>query len=81
VAVSTNADWYRAFCSAHKTTRRKYPKPRTIIKRVDTTRILEYISQYGENFSRKGLYYARLMEAIESYAVTIKERYGLKLVD
>lgn len=39
--VSENCPWYRHFCDTHKSPRRRYPRPRTIIKRYATIRALE----------------------------------------
>ncbi len=41
VVVSQNAGWYRVLCGNHLTTRRRYPKPRTVIRRVHTVRALK----------------------------------------
>mgnify|MGYP001568633937 CR=1 FL=1 len=34
VPVSVNAEWYRRFCRKYLRSRRRYPKPRTIIRRT-----------------------------------------------
>jgi hypothetical protein len=43
VPVSVNAEWYRRFCKRYLTTRRKYPKPRTLIRRCHTEAALRRI--------------------------------------
>lgn len=61
---SENAGWYREFCAAFKQPRKKYPRPRTIIKRCHTVRALRRIVD-GDS----GTVYAdRLMSFVEDYA-------------
>jgi hypothetical protein len=43
VPVSVNAEWYRQFCKRYLTTRRRYPKPRTLIRRCHTVAALRRI--------------------------------------
>ena len=57
VPVSVNADWYRRFCSKFKSSRRRYPKPRTIIKRRDTIAALERLLSGRDH----GIYAERLI--------------------
>ena len=54
VVVSTNAYWYQKLCENHVRGRRRYPRPRTIIKRRETVKALkrmiagDYSSEYAE---------------------------------
>jgi hypothetical protein len=41
VVCSQNAPWYQDFCFSYQKARKRYPKPRTIIKRCHTIRTLE----------------------------------------
>lgn len=43
VPLSVNCEWYQAFCKRFMRPRRRYPKPRTFIKRCHTVRGLEEI--------------------------------------
>ena len=60
IAVSKNAEWYSAFCKKYLSTRRKYPRPRTFIKRNDTIKALRKIIR-GET---DGIYIDRLLNFI-----------------
>ena len=61
VPVSVNACWYRRLCSRHKVGRRRYPKPRTIIKRCHTIKALHRIIAGNTD----GVYAERLMPFVE----------------
>ncbi len=61
VVVEVNAEWYRQFCRQWEAPRRRYPKPRTIIKRCHTRRGLEKIANGGG----KGVYVERLTNFID----------------
>lgn len=61
VAVSVNAEWYSAFCRRYMNSRRRYPKYRTIIKRLDTLNALRRL-QAGNH---KGVYAERLLDFVE----------------
>ena len=61
VAVSVNCEWYRRFCRRFLVSRRRYPKPRTIIRRCDTIQALRRIVA-GET---GGAYVERLMPFVE----------------
>lgn len=63
VPVSVNAEWYRIFCERHKTRSRRFPKPRTVIKRVDTLRALDRLAQGNT----EGVYAERLLSVIEEF--------------
>lgn len=58
VCVSVNAEWYRGFCGDWvRPRRRRYRRPRTIIKRCHTVRALQRI--VGGN--PRGVYCERLL--------------------
>lgn len=59
--VSQNPPWYQQLCGQYLGRRRRYPKPRTIIRRVDVLRVLKRISL---GITCRGLYYERLMDVI-----------------
>lgn len=61
IPIEVNAEWYRRFCSQFETSRRRYPKPRTIIKRCHTRRALEKLANGGG----KGVYIERLLDFIQ----------------
>lgn len=63
IPVSVNAEWYQHFCRKWMGTRRRYPKPRTIIKRCHTLRALRAIA----NGEQSGVYVERLMEFVEEW--------------
>jgi hypothetical protein len=65
VVCSHNADWYRDFCRRfeHGRLKRRYRKPRTVIRRCHTRKALEHLVA-GKNST---LYSGRLMEFIEAY--------------
>ena len=69
VSVSVNCEWYRRLCCQWKKSRRRYPKARTIIKRVHTVAALRRI--IAGNFS--GVYAQRLQPFIEEGEREIKE--------
>jgi hypothetical protein len=43
VPVPVNAEWYRRFCRKYLRSRRRYPKPRTIIRRAGVRAALQRI--------------------------------------
>lgn len=57
VPVSVNAEWYRRFCRKYQSSRHKYPKLRTIIRRETTINALRRIMR-GD---LSGVYAERLM--------------------
>lgn len=63
VAVAVNAEWYRWFCKRHLRGRRRYPKPRTIIKRRDTIRALRRL--ICGNY--RGVYAERLLSFVQCF--------------
>ena len=58
VPVSVNAEWYSWFCKKYTTSRRRFQKTRTIIKRRDTIRALRRLI-VGNT---RGIYAQRLIE-------------------
>lgn len=63
VPVSVIAEWYSRFCRRYMGRRRKYPKPRTIIKRRDTIKALKHLEE-GKNNT---VYTKRLVDFIENF--------------
>ncbi len=59
IVVSENCEWYRRFCSMFAASRKRYPKPRTIIKRSGTIRALQRIADGGD-LSKMAAYVDRL---------------------
>ena len=59
--VSQNCMWYRELCSRHLTSRKRYPKPRTYIRRRETIRALHRMMR-GD---RTSVYARRILEVIE----------------
>lgn len=60
IAVSKNAEWYSAFCKKYLSTRKRYPKPRTFIKRNGTIAALRKIISGKTD----GIYVSRLLDFI-----------------
>ena len=60
ICMSVNAEWYRAFCKRNMIGRKRYPKPRTIIKRCHTIAALRRIVTGNAG----GVYGERLIEVI-----------------
>jgi len=59
VSVSVNCEWYSRLCAAHTAQRRKrYRKPRTIIKRCVTLKALDRMSRGNMT----GVYAARIID-------------------
>lgn len=76
VAVSVNAQWYRAFCKQYLWSRSKrFPKPRTIIRRQHTRAALKRIAKGN----CAGVYAERLLEFMHSLPIP-KRKAKLKLV-
>lgn len=63
VHVSVNAEWYSRFCANHLASRRRYRKPRTIIRRCHTRRALQELAE-GRCHS---LYAQRIRDFIEDW--------------
>jgi hypothetical protein len=61
VPVSTNCEWYRRLCRRYLSRRRRYPKPRTIIKRCHTIIALKRIAAGNQ----VGVYAERLRPFLE----------------
>lgn len=66
VAVTRNPEWYQWLCGTWKRPRRRYPKPRTIIRRPDTLRTLRRLAN-GEPTGP--VYRVRIMEVVTREAV------------
>ncbi len=62
VALSQNAPWYRDFCENYKGTRRRHPRPRTIIKRLATIATLKKLIRDTQH---PGVYAERLRALAE----------------
>lgn len=63
VPVSVNAEWYRWFCRKYKGTRRRYPKPRTIIRRQTT--IIALLRLIAGDY--RGVYAERLLAFVRDF--------------
>ena len=63
VPVSVNAEWYQVFCRQYLSTRRRFPRPRTLIKRGDTLNALARL--HSGNF--RGVYAERLLEFVNDW--------------
>jgi hypothetical protein len=61
-AISSNPDWYSRLCESYKRRRRRYPRPRTIIKR---SRVIKVLSQVANGCVTAAIYYERLKPFIE----------------
>jgi len=61
VTVSVNAEWYQRFCARYMASRRRYPKPRTVIKRCHTRAALVKLANGGGH----GVYVDRLLRFME----------------
>ena len=61
-SISQNPPWYQSLCSREMRGRRRYPRPRTIIKRVDTIKALEKIAR-GRPVD--GVYMERLIAVVD----------------
>jgi len=72
VPVAVNAEWYRVFCGLFTAPRRRYPKPRTIIRRCDCLRALRRLAEGNQD----GVYAERLIEFAQDWYIphTITER-------
>lgn len=60
VAVETNPEWYRELCENHKSRSRRFPKPRTMIRRCDVLRALVLLAD-GQ---QPGTLYAERITAV-----------------
>ena len=66
VAASTNCEWYRRLCNRHLGYRRKrYTKPRTIIKRQTTVEALRRMAA-GKC---EGIYAERILEVVNELGI------------
>jgi hypothetical protein len=63
VPMSVNAEWYQRFCRKYMSTRKRYPKTRTIIRRFATERGLQNVIA-GKT---TGIYVERLIAFIEDW--------------
>ncbi len=63
VPVSVNAEWYRVFCKQYLSTRRRFPRPRTLIKRRDTLTALGRL--HSGNF--RGVCAERLLDFVNDW--------------
>lgn len=71
VPVSVNTEWYRRFCRQYLSVRRRYPKPRTLIRRCHTIKALERIAQGN----LRGVYAERLGPFVEEARRVPKRTY------
>lgn len=67
--VSVNAEWYHHFCEQFKASRRRYPKPRTIIKRGHVLKALDRLA----NGNTDGVYAERLVGFAEDWYLPRRE--------
>jgi hypothetical protein len=65
IPITSNPAWYSRLCANWERRRRRYPKPRTIIKRQQTIRSLDRIS-HGMKCGRT--YWERLLPIIAEEA-------------
>ena len=63
VVCNCNAEWYRVFCRRFERGRRRYRKPRTIIRRCHTRKALLHLAA-GKNGT---VYSGRLVEFMERW--------------
>ena len=68
VAMERNPEWYRALCERYKSSRRNYPKPRTIIRRED---VLRTLSRLANCLPCKGVYAERIRDVANDYCNAI----------
>lgn len=68
VAQSRNAAWYRSFCGAYTGRRRRFPRPRTIIRRATTEAALKRLAAGNAS----GVYGERLLPFVEEYAERLR---------
>jgi hypothetical protein len=61
VPVQQNAEWYRYLCRRNTVSRRRYPKPRTIIRRCHTIAALRRMLR-GD---RETVYAQRILDVME----------------
>ncbi len=59
--IVTNPDWYQRFCAQHEYPRKRYPKPRTKIKKFRT---LSQLDRIAKGLPTSGFYYDCLMKII-----------------
>lgn len=64
LAIESNPDWYRNFCSEYMKRRRKYPKIRTLIKRCHTINALRKIANDSDIMTP---YVCRLLPYVDDY--------------
>ncbi len=69
VPVSVNHEWYRRFCRMFLSRNRRYPRPRTLIRRCHTIEALRRIAAGNTN----GVYAERLMPFITEKAELMRE--------
>jgi len=69
VAVSVNAEWYSWFCKKYTTSRRRYPKTRTIIRRKNVVSALRRLMR-GDD---RGVYAERLIAFAQDWYSHILE--------
>jgi|GEM_PF-2676617 len=70
VAVQQNCEWYRRLCRKHLASRKRYPKPRTIIRRCHTLAALKRIAAGNA----EGVCAERLMPFIEEREAENRKR-------
>lgn len=59
--IVTNPDWYQRLCSRHEYPRKRYPKPRTKIKRWY---VLEQLQRIADGLPCSGFYHDELQRII-----------------
>lgn len=62
VLVSCNCEWYQELCRRHEYPRKRYPKPRTIIRRRETIAALKRMIR--GNYT--GVYADRIFDVLDS---------------
>lgn len=68
--ISQNPPWYQNLCRQHERGRKRYPKPRTIIKRINTVKALRRVIQGRQN----GYVYDERISAV--LAAEMRARFG-----
>lgn len=62
--IVTNPEWYSWICEQHVRPRRRYPRPRTVIRRAELLRILDRMAA-GLPVWSGGIYFGLIIEAMK----------------
>lgn len=69
-SIAQNPPWYQELCAGEQRGRRRFPRPRTVIRRKDTLRALEKIAA---GFPCDGIYMERLLAVVDQQIELRKE--------